>query len=134
MKNENAIETLINAKKICFLSSVNHEGFPVTRAMLKPIEMENGIFYLHTNTSSNKVQEFLNNSKACIYFCDDQSFQGVTLLGNMEVMSNNVDKQKFWKDEYSVYYSKGEGLSDFTVLKFSLLSGKYYHDFEVEEL
>lgn len=134
MKNKEVLQEIINARNICFLSSINEEGFPVTRAMLKPIKMEDGFFYLHTNTSSKKVQQFINNDKACLYFCNEQTFQGITLFGDIEILTDDKVKQEFWKNEYRIYYSKGKGLSDFTILKFHAVDGEYYNNFTVKKL
>lgn len=131
MKHGTILQTIIASTNICFLSSVNKDGFPVTRAMLKPIKMEKDILYLHTNTASNKVQQFIANPKACLYVCNEDTFQGVTLLGTMALLTNE-EKRSFWKEEYQPYYAKGEGLSDFTVLQFTMLQGAYYHNFNVE--
>ncbi|MBC1339524.1 pyridoxamine 5'-phosphate oxidase family protein [Listeria innocua] len=79
-----------------------------------------------------KVQQFLANPKAYLYFCDEENFQGITLIGEMEVLLEEEEKRSFWKDEYRMYYANGEDLSDFAVLKFNRISGNYYHDFIVE--
>ena len=58
----------------CFVAYIDAEGYPVTKAMLKPRERE-GIrtIWLSTNTSSNKVKAFRKNSKASIY-SEDKNF------------------------------------------------------------
>lgn len=72
MRNpEKTIGNLVDKQKVCYISSVDADGFPNTKAMLRP-RKRNGIkeIYLSTNTSSLKVQSFRNNPKACLYFCD----------------------------------------------------------------
>ena len=53
----------IAKQKTAFLSSVNEQGFPVTRAMLAPRIIDGNDIYFSTNTSSKKVGQYLNNSK-----------------------------------------------------------------------
>lgn len=125
------IEELMKEQEICFLGSVTAAGYPMIRAMLRPIKIEGNSFYLHTNTSSNKVQQLIKNPKSCLYVCNPTTFEGVTLLGEMEVLLAEEEKQPFWKEEYRIYYSQGEGLSDFTVLKFKAASGEHYQNFAV---
>ena len=60
---------------IAYISSVDQEGFPWTKAMLKPRKRE-GIktFYFTTNTFSIRVAQYKANPKASIYFCDAKGF------------------------------------------------------------
>ena len=53
------IENIIDKQSICYISSIDSEGFPNTKAMLKP-RKRIGIkeIYLTTNTSSLKVASF----------------------------------------------------------------------------
>ncbi len=53
---EKTIGNMIDKQKVCYISSVDADGFPNTKAMLRP-RKRNGIkeFYLSTNTSSLKV-------------------------------------------------------------------------------
>ncbi len=62
---------LIDKANISIISSVDGEGFPNTKAMLPP-RMRDSIRYIYfsTNTSSMRVKQYINNSKACVYFYD----------------------------------------------------------------
>lgn len=122
---------LMENGSLCFLGSVTQDGFPMIRAMLKPIKVEGNTFYLHTNTSSNKVKQFMDNAKACLYFYDAAAFTGISLLGEMQVLTKEHEKIDFWQDDYQVYYEKGGGLPDFTVLKFTCEHGEFYQNFNV---
>lgn len=60
MRNpEETIGKMINKTSTSFISYVDDEGYPITKAMLKPRE-RNGIkeIWFSTNTSSNKVKYF----------------------------------------------------------------------------
>ena len=72
MKNpEETIGKMIDRAKTSFLSYVDEGGFPVTKAMLRPMEREGiKVLWFSTNTSSNKVACFRKNSKASVYFVD----------------------------------------------------------------
>ena len=77
---QKTISALIDKCSIAQLCYVDKDGFPVTRAMLKPRE-RNGLreFYFTTNTSSEKVNALRNNPKTSIYFVDRRFFRGVSL-------------------------------------------------------
>ena len=81
------VGNMIDKQKICFISSIDGDGFPNTKAMLRPRKRE-GIktIYLSTNTSSQKVANFQKNGKACLYFCDKRFYRGVMLKGFAEVL------------------------------------------------
>lgn len=134
MNYRNILNEILASKSTCLLGSVNKEGYPVIRAMLNPMTIKDEIFYLHTNTSSSKVQQFIDNNKSCLYFYNDDTFKGLMITGDMTVISDFNEKKSFWKDDYKIYYSNGVGMSDFTVLKFMSLTGNYYKDFKVTEL
>lgn len=58
------IGKMIDNTSISYISYVDEEGFPITKAMLKPRE-RNGIkeIWFSTNTSSNKVKYFRKTAK-----------------------------------------------------------------------
>ena len=79
----------------CLISYIDEEGYPVTKAMLKPRERR-GIkeFWFTTNTSSNKVKCFRKNPKASIYFVDKRYFRGASLAGTGRSAGNSGGKGK----------------------------------------
>ena len=133
----NAAETignLIDKQSVSFISSVDEEGYPNTKAMLAPVKRE-GIktFYWHTNSPSMRIRQYRNNPKACIYFYDKRFFRGVMLKGTMEVVDDIETKTKIWKDEFSMYYNGGMDGGDFILIKFTAESGRYYSNFHSED-
>jgi general stress protein 26 len=134
MRNpQETIGNLIEKQGISFISSVDENGFPNTKAMLPPVKREGiKIFYWHTNTSSVRIQQYKNNPKACIYFYDKRFFRGVMLKGTMEVLEDNKIKQEIWKDEFTMYYKKGINDPDFVIIKFTAKNGRYYSNFNSE--
>lgn len=128
---EKTIGNIIDKQSICYISSVDKDGFPNTKAMLKP-RKRNGIkeIYLSTNTSSLKVQAFKNNSKACLYFVDKRFYRGVMLKGNVEVLEDQTSKDMIWEFGDTMYYKGGKTDPDYCVLKFTSISARYYSNFK----
>lgn len=128
---EKTIGNIIDKQSICYISSVDKDGFPNTKAMLKP-RKRNGIkeIYLSTNTSSLKVQAFKNNSKACLYFVDKRFYRGVMLKGNVEVLEDQTSKDMIWEFGDTMYYKGGKTDPDYCVLKFTAVSARYYSNFK----
>jgi general stress protein 26 len=130
---ENTIGNLIDKQGVSFISSLDDEGFPNTKAMLPPRKRV-GImtFYFTTNTSSMRVKQFRSNPKACIYFCDKRFFRGVMLKGTMEVLEDAASKEMIWQEGDTMYYPKGVTDPDYCVLKFIAQTGRYYANFSSE--
>ncbi|WP_100307479.1 pyridoxamine 5'-phosphate oxidase family protein [Lacrimispora celerecrescens] len=131
--SEKTIGNLIGKQGISFISSLDDEGFPNTKAMLPPRKRD-GIktFYFTTNTSSMRVKQFRSNPKACIYFCDKRFFRGVMLKGIMEVLEDTASKEMIWQEGDTIYYPKGVTDPDYCVLKFTAQTGRYYANFSSE--
>lgn len=135
MKNpEQTIGKMADKSRIVFLSYINGEGFPVTKAMLRPRERQ-GIrtFWFSTNTSSNKVKFFRENPKASIYFVDKRFFRGVSLIGSVEVLETKEAKERIWEKGDTLYYKGGVTDPDYCVLKFTAVKGRYYSNFHSED-
>lgn len=130
---EKTIGNLISKQGVAFISSVDGSGFPNTKAMLPPCKTE-GIkaFYFHTNTSSMRVSQYLENPKSCLYFCDRRFFRGVMLVGTVEVLQDAETKKTFWKDDYTMYYSQGVSDPDYCILRFTAQHGRFYSNFKSE--
>lgn len=112
------------------IGSVDEEGFPNLKAMLKPREQDGlRVFYFTTNTSSMRVRQYLNNPKASIYFYDARFFRGVMLKGTMEVLQDEVSKERIWQDGDTMYYPLGVTDPDYCVLRFTAQTGRLYENF-----
>jgi len=125
------IGNLIDKAGVSIISSVDEDGFPNTKAMLPPRKRE-GIkhIFFTTNTSSMRVEQYIGNPKACIYFFDKRFFKGVMLRGAMEVLKDSASKKMIWKDGDEMYYPKGVTDPDYCVLKFTAQNGRYYSNFK----
>lgn len=135
MKNaEQTIGNLIDQQDVSFISSIDREGFPNTKAMLPPRKRE-GIkqIYFTTNTSSMRVLQYQENPKASVYFCDTRFFRGVMLKGTMEVLEDPATREMIWREGDTMYYPLGVTDPDYCVLRFTALSGRYYSNFKSED-
>ena len=79
-----------------------------------------------------RVSQFLENPKACLYFCDRRFFRGVMLTGTVEVLQDNETKETFWNDNYIMYYPQGVSDSDYCILRFTAQHGRFYSNFKSE--
>lgn len=131
---QKTIGELIDRQATAFIGSVDGDGFPNMKAMLAP-RLRDGLrtFWFTTNTSSMRVRQYLADNRACIYFCDEASFRGVMLTGTMEVLTDAASKELIWRDGDTEYYKGGVTDSDYCVLRFTALKGRFYKDFSSED-
>lgn len=129
------IEKFIDKQKVSFICSIDEDGFPNIKAMLKP-RKRSGLkeFYFSTNTSSVRVKQYLNNPNASIYFYHKGLFKyvGVMLIGKMEVLTDQNTKNMIWKKFDKIFYKKGVTDPDYCVLRFKPTNGRYYCDLRSE--
>ena len=131
---EQTAGSIADKASVAYISYIDTDGFPETRAMLAPGE-RNGIreFQLTTNTSSQKVKSFKSNPKACLYFADRRFFRGVCLSGTVEVLETPEAKERIWRDGDEQYYGQGVTDPDYCVLKFTAIRGRYYSSYRPED-
>ena len=133
--NNSKIAEFIKKQKVAFICSVDEEGFPHVKAMLRPRKI-NGLrqFYFSTNTSSMRVKQYMNNPNAGIYFYHKGliKYTGVMLKGKMEVLTDQKTKDKIWRKGDTMFYKGGVTDPDYCVLRFNADSGRYYCDLKTE--
>ena len=132
---EKTIGGIVDKAKLAFLSYLDAEGFPTTRAMLPPREREGiRVFWFSTNTSSRKVAAFRENPRGSVYFMDRRFFRGVSLSGTVEVLEDPESKLRLWQTGDTLYYPGGVTDPDYCVLRFTAVRGRYYSDFKSQDL
>jgi len=122
-------EDLIQCSRIAFVGSIDVQ-VPNIKAML--VAKRDGLksIWFSTNTSSRRVEQFLENPNACVYFCDQKKFVGLLLVGKMEVRQDEESRKLIWSDGDEQYYPKGVSDPDYTVLHFITERVNIYHDLD----
>lgn len=121
------IKYLRDNSAIAYVASVSEEGFPQIKAMMVMEHDSIQIQYFSTNTSSKRVQQFLKNPKASVYYCDEKNFKGALFTGTIEVCTDYGTKSFLWRDGCEMYYPKGVDDEDYCVYKFTADTVNYYH-------
>ena len=123
--------SIVTRSSKAIIASVDEDGFPNLKAMLKPRENDVlKVFYFTTNTSSMRVKQYLKNPKASIYFYDTRFFKGLMLKGKMEVRQDQQTRDRIWRDGDEMYYPLGVTDPDYCVLKFTADNGRMYENFK----
>lgn len=118
---------LLDSAKNAFVSSVDCDGFPGTKAMFALEHERLSTFYFSTNYSAKRTHQFMENPKACVYLCNQENLQGLMLKGEIQVCRDRENKARLWRDGFEMYYPKGVEDDDYCVLKFTANTGNYYH-------
>lgn len=131
---EKTIGTLIDKQPVSVISSVDADGYPNTKVMLRPRRREGiRVIWFSTNTSSMRVAQYRQNPKACVYFYDKRFFRGAMLVGDMAVLEDAGHKEMLWQPGDTMYYPQGVTDPDYCVLRFTAKKGRYYSNFKSVE-
>lgn len=123
---EKSLEIVKNAK-IAMLGTTDQKGYPNIKAMLNLHSEGLKDIWFSTNTSSKRVADIMKNPKTCVYYMDEQSFMGLMLVGEIEVIQDDFYREKLWFEGCERYYKKGIGDPDYTVLHFRAHHGNFYY-------
>lgn len=128
MKSKEEILKFIRKRHVSFIGSIDDDGYPNQKAMLAPRKIEGDCFYFSTNTSSLRVKQFRKNPKASLYFYRKGLFkyEGVMLVGTMEVLEDEQTKKDIWRLGDTMFYKKGVTDPDYCVLKFTAEKFRHY--------
>ena len=138
---KNASLELMEMSKALYFTTIDSDGFPITRAMFnlrnksqfpefsKFFKEEHNKFavYISTNTSSSKVEHIKENPKISVYFCDPDDFKGVMFGGCVEIIENINIKKKIWLDWWTKYYPKGLKDPDYVLLRLNPNKARFYY-------
>ncbi len=101
----------------CVLALIDIDGYP-TAATISPTEV-NGIeqVYFCTGTESNWAKRISSCSRASVCFNSASEVYNITLVGDIEVITDLATKREMWYAGMGHYFSGPEDPS-FCVLKF----------------
>ncbi|MDH6364195.1 general stress protein 26 [Enterococcus sp. PF1-24] len=132
--DETLATKLFDEQSLAFLGSVDQAGFPQIRAMMSPRKRE-GLrkLYFTTDTLTNKIKDYTNNEKACLYLCDATNFQGVLLMGKIEILKSSAYKEMLWQVGDEAFYAGGVTDPNYCVLSFNVEKIRNYSYLESVE-
>jgi general stress protein 26 len=132
---------LMETSKALYLTTINSDGFPITRAMFNLRNKEqfpeffnffNSIdnefeIYISTNTSSSKIKHIKENPKINAYYCDPEEFKGVMFGGLVRIIEDMNIKRKIWLDWWTKYYPEGLEDPDYALLQLKPNLAQFYY-------
>ena len=132
---------LMEESKAAILTTIDADGFPITRAMFNlrnkeqfpefseffKSQQNQFTIYISTNTSSSKVAHLSKNPKMSVYYCDPEDFKGFMLGGSVEIVDDMKVKKKIWLDWWTRYYPEGLEDPDYTLLRMEPTNARFYY-------
>ena len=138
--------SLARRARFVYVSTNGPSGFPETRVMYNllkhrsraiakgPAALARGFgSWLGTNTSSAKNKQLRKDPRACLYFADTKTFEGLSVTGRLEEVQDDAIRGAVYTRSWDVYYAGGKDGGDFTLYRFVPQTGRYYHGLHVSE-
>ncbi len=117
---------LINRSLFATIGYTDEEGRQNVRRVFCTWHKGLGKHLISTNTSSAHVKSLQKNSNACIYFSDDEAFEGLCLFGTLNVHFEKEYRERLWTEGDEQYYPNGVEDEDYCILEFVADSGRFY--------
>ncbi len=118
---------LVERSQIGMLGTNSEEGHPHIKAMIKAEAEDLKRVWFSTNTSSRRVAQLRQDSRASVYFVDFDQWMGLMLVGEVEVLRDAASRKRLWHDGDERYYPLGVDDPDYTVLRFTARWANFYH-------
>ena len=117
---------LINRSLFATIGYTDEQGRQNVRKVFCVWHKGLGSHLISTNTSSSHVRSLKNDDNVCLYFSDDNSFEGLCLYGKAVLHFEKEYRQLLWNEGDEKYYPKGIDDDDYCVIVFTADSGRYY--------
>ena len=114
------------------LSLLDHEGYPTTSTL--SISKADGIrqIFFGGSLSSNKGKRAAACGRASVCIFDDKedSYYNITLVGDIEIITDPEIKKEVWYDGLAEHFEGGANDPDYCVLRFTTKRYNLWVDFE----
>ena len=118
---------LVERSNIAMLATNSAQGYPHIKAMIKADCEGLKRVWFSTNTSSTRVAQLRQDPRASVYFVDFERWMGLMLVGEVELLQDEASRRRLWHDGDERYYPEGVNDPDYTVLRFTVQWGNFYH-------
>lgn len=126
---ETAADELVKKCEIMFVSSVNEKGYPRTCCVSKLSDKGFRDVYFVTSKRSEKqgkAKHFETNTKSSV--CFQSGGNSVTLVGEVEIISDREEMKKLWNENDRTFFSKGIDDTKIRFIHFHTLEATFWID------
>lgn len=118
---------LANRSRIAMFGNNTGDGYPNIKALIKCENEGLKTIWFSTNTSSKRVPMLQKDGRTCVYFVDFDHWEGLSLIGDIELLQDAASRKRIWHVGDEKYYPLGITDPDLTVMRFTTRSCNYYH-------
>lgn len=112
-----AAREITDASGTCALITLDDQSIPMVRIM-EPFPPEKDFtVWFGTKAESRKVKQIKNNPKVTLFYQDSDDTGYVVIHGTAQIIDNEQEKQKWWKDSWEAFYPNNR--AGFTLIKVS---------------
>jgi general stress protein 26 len=108
---------IIEKARYATLITIGLDGHPQARIVDPMTTDANFITWIATNPLTRKVNEIRRNPRVTLLYFDTTSSSYVTLIGRAALVTDDAEKAKHWKDEWSPFYETRDGKRDVTLIR-----------------
>ncbi len=109
---------LVDRSEVAMLGTLSAEGEPHIKALSKVAAGGIREVWFITHSSTRHVAQIRNDPRACVYFLDAARFQGLMLVGKVEIHQDAETGLRMWQPQYEHYFRAGPTDPDYCVLHF----------------
>ena len=120
------IKRLIDRSLFADLGFIGDDGHPAIRRVFCVWHRGVGAHLISTNTSSGHVRRLAEDSSACMYFADSETFEGVCLTGRAVPTRDESLRRLLWNDGDEKYYPLGVDDPDYCIIEFTAERADFY--------
>lgn len=138
---------LIRRENFVYVTSLDSTGFPETRVMFNLLKHRADALLgdgparipsdfasvIATNTGSRKVGQMRADSRVCLYYSDNEKYEGCMVRGQVKEIDDPEIRRAIWEDAWAMYYPGGLDGGDFSVFAFVPERIRYYHGLAVHD-
>ncbi len=100
----NAAKEIMTTANTCALITLDKEGRSRVRTMNPFIPESDLTVWFGTNPNSRKVDQIKNDPRVTLYYLDSDTSGYVMIQGIAQIVDDQKEKEKRWKDEWKVFY------------------------------
>jgi len=127
----NKSSEMIKKASNAHLGVVDENGYPVVMSMSLTNTESISEVYMTTTLDSNKAVCLKKNNKASL--CISNENDNITLVGEIEICTDQETKSKCWQNWFNEVYEGGETDPNYCVLKFTTKRYKLFIGYETAE-
>jgi general stress protein 26 len=113
-----AAREVIAAARLATLVTLDSTGHPQARTMDPLAPDSNFTVYMASNPLTRKVAQIKQDPRATLHYFDPAAPAFVTLVGFAEVVTDPLERERHWKEDWAPHYDNNPTEENFRLIRF----------------